>query len=178
MIPNLNEVCDCCGGTEAQPLLQLFDNKCFKIVEGKSTSGEFCLTDFAFPVDGYSCVNINIELGGGEYTLFDNQVGALSPSAVLESGKLYARGIMIKITYPLKDDDGEEIPLVDKSVSLAIQTADTLVETTYPLYTLFMTFTNPKSNQTEDLINKIKIINPNTNYQVRISALVLFGKAI
>jgi hypothetical protein len=178
MIPNLNEVCDCCGGSEVQPLLQLFDNKCFKIVEGKSTSGEFCLTDFAFPVDGYSCVNLNIELEGGEYTIFDNQIGVLSPSAELESGKLYARGIMIKVTYPLKDDNGEEIPLVDKSVKLAIETADTLVETQHPLYTLFMTFTNPKSNQAEDLINKIKIINPNLNFQVRISALVLFGQAI
>ena len=85
---------------------------------------------------------------------------------------------MIKVTYPLKDDNGEEIPLVDKSVKLAIETADTLVETQHPLYTLFMTFTNPKSNQAEDLINKIKIINPNLNFQVRISALVLFGQAI
>jgi hypothetical protein len=35
MIPNLNQVCDCCGGSESQPLLQLFDNKCFKIVDGR-----------------------------------------------------------------------------------------------------------------------------------------------
>lgn len=178
MIPNLNEICDCCGGTEAQPLLQLFDNKCFKIVEGKSTSGEFCLSDFAFPVDGYSCINLNVDLDGGEIVLFDNQAGLISPSGVLESDKLYARGVMVKIIYPVNDENGDEIPLIDKSVQIAIQTADTLVETVYPLYTLFMTFTNPKSNQTEDLINKIKIINPNQDYKIRISALVLFGKAV
>ena len=85
---------------------------------------------------------------------------------------------MVKITYPVNKKNGEEIQLVDKSVQIAIQTADTLVETVYPLYTLFMIFTNPKSNQTEDLINKIKIINPNLDYKIRISALILFGKAV
>jgi hypothetical protein len=178
MIPNLNQVCDCCGGSESQPLLQLFDNKCFKIVDGKTTSGEFCLSDFAFPVDGYSCANLNIELDGGEYTLFDNQTGMISPNAVLETGKLYARGVLVKITYPVNDENGEEILLVDKSINIAIQTADTLVETVYPMYNLFTIFTNPKSNKAEHLINKIKIINPNQDFKIRISALVLFGQAI
>jgi hypothetical protein len=38
-------------------------------------------------------------------------------------------------------------------------------------------FTNPKSNDPEDLINKIEIINPNLDYVIKVSALVLFGKA-
>ena len=178
MIPNLNEVCTCCGGNENQPILQLFDNKCFKIVDGKNTSGEFCLNDFAFPVDGYTCIGLNISIDGGEHTLFDNQAGFISPSGILESGKLYARGVIVKITYPTNDEDGEEIPFVEKSIQIGLETADTLTETVYPLHNLFMIFTNPKSNKTEDLINKIRIINPNTNYQIRVSALVLFGKSI
>jgi hypothetical protein len=178
ILTKLNEVCTCCGGSEFQPILQLFDDKCFKIVDGKSTTGQFCLADFAFPADGYHCINTNIDIDGGEYLLFDNQVDLISPSGQLESGKLYARGILIKITYPVNDDNGEEILISDKNVTIALENAETLVESQFPLHNLFIMFTNPKSNQTETLINKIKIINPNLGYKVRLSALVILGQAI
>lgn len=178
MIPNLNEICECCGGYENQPILQIFSDNCFRVVDGKSTHGEFCIGNFAFPVDGYSCLALNAEAGGGEVTVFDNQVGVLSPSAVLESGKLYARGVMIRITYPTSDTNGETVGLVDKSIRISIEDAATLTATEYPLYDFFTMFTNPKSNKVEDLINKIKIINSNTLFSIRVSALVLFGKAI
>lgn len=178
MIPNLNEICTCCGGYENQPILQLFDDKCFRIVDQKETHGEFCLKDFAFPTDGYSCMSLNVELDGGEMTIFDNQTLAISPSGVLETDKLYARGVMIRIVYPTNDTNGEEIAFVNKSVKIEIENAEPLVSTQYPMYDFFMIFTNPKSNKTEDLINKIKIINPNLLYKIRINALILFGKAI
>ena len=146
MIPNLNEICTCCGGYENQPLLQLFDDKCFRIVEGKETHGEFCLKDFAFPVDGYTCLGLNVDVDGGEMTIFDNQALLISPSAVLESEKLYARGVMIRITYPVNNTNGEEIELVDKSVKIEIENAEPLGSQQYPLYDFFMIFTNPKSN--------------------------------
>ena len=174
---NLDEICTCCGGNENQPILQLFDDRCFRVVEGKETHGEFCIKDFAFPVDGYQCTGLNVSLDGGEITLFDNALGSLSPSSTLESGKLYARGIMVKIIYPTNDTNGEEIKLVNKSVKIEIEDAETLTATEYPLYDFFTIFTNPKSNKASDLINKIKILNPNLLYNVRVSALVLYGKA-
>jgi hypothetical protein len=178
MIPNLNDVCDCCGGHGSQAILQLFDNKCFGIAEGKDVHGEFCLNDFAFPVDGYSCVGVTLMADGGLTTLFDNNLMMMSPLTNLESGKAYARGILLKVTYPAKDNNSEEILIQDKNVTLTIETFDGLNYTDYPLYTFFSMFTNPKSNEPSHLINKIELSNPNPNYSVRVSALVLFGNAI
>lgn len=177
MIPKLNDICQCCCGNERQPLLQLFDDKCFKITDGTSTEGSFCLDDFAFPADGYQCFSLTADPAGGEITLFDNQTEGLSPSAVLESEKLYARGIMIKIAYPINDDNGEEILITNKNVTIALQNTDDYSESQFPLHNFFSIFTNPKSNQTSDLINRIKIINPNLEYSVKVAALVIFGKA-
>jgi len=176
MIPNLNEICECCGGYENQPLLQLAGNKCFVIANGNETDGEFCLKEFAYPVDGHNCINLNATVSGEEITIFDNQLETLAPGDNLTSGKLYARGIMLKVTYPTTDINGEDIPYVDKSIQV-ITIDSALVETEYPLHNLFTIFTNPKSNDPEKVINKIKVYNPNTNYAVRISALVLFGEA-
>ena len=177
MIPSLTEICTCCGGYENQPVLQLFDDKCFKIVDGKDTHGDFCIKDFAFPVDGYSCVGLTLDLDGGEITLFDNQLGAFSPSSVLESGKSYARGVLVRIVYPTYDEDGEALTFTQKSVKISIEDSVTLTASEFPMMDLFTIFTNPKSNKVEDLINKIKIINPNLKYKVRVSALVLYGQA-
>ena len=100
-----------------------------------------------------------------------------SPSQILESGKEYARGILLKITYPIYDNNSEEIALTAKSVKLSIERASDMQSLEYPLHNLFIMFMNPKSNDPEDLINKIEIINPNVDYIVKVSALVLFGKA-
>jgi hypothetical protein len=175
MIPNLNEICDCCGGYENQPILQLFDNKCFGIVDGKDITEDFCLKDFAFPTDGYSCVGITVVENGGTTTLFDNQLPV--PLAELESGRAYARGLLLKITYPTNDLNSEEIEFINKSVTLTIETFDG-VSTDYPIYNFFAVFTNPKSNIPAEIINKIEITNPNTDYPIRISALILFGNAV
>ena len=123
-------------------------------------------------------MGMNVTIDGGEIILFDNALGAFSPSAVLESEKLYARGIMIRIIYPVNNTDGEEIQLVDKSVKIEIEDSETLTPTQYPLYDFFTIFTNPKSNKASDLINKIKIVNPNLLYNIRVSALILYGKAV
>jgi len=176
-IPNLNDICDCCGGYENQPYLQLFNDKCFKIVDQKDIQGEFCLGDVTLAVDGYQCVGLNLEAGGGTLTIFDNQVIINSPSQILESGKAYARGVLIKITYPIYDNNSEEILLSKKSVKISIERASDMQSLEYPLHNLFVMFTNPKSNDPEDLINKIEIINPNLDYVIKVSALVLFGKA-
>lgn len=176
-VPNLNDICDCCGGYENQPFLQLFNDKCFKIVDQKDISEEFCLGDFSVAVDGYSCVGLKLEAGGGTLTLFDNQVIINSPSQVLESGKAYARGILLKVTYPTYDNNSEEIALNKKSVKILIERASDMQSLEYPLHNLFIMITNPKSNDPEDLINKIEIVNPNQDYVVKVAALVLFGNA-
>jgi hypothetical protein len=46
-----------------------------------------------------------------------------------------------------------------------------------PLYDLFTTFTNPKSNKASELINKIKVVNPSSKFKIRVVALVIYGTA-
>jgi len=176
-VPNLNDICDCCGGYENQPFIQLFNDKCFKIVDQKDITGDFCLADVSLAVDGYTCIVLRLESSGGTLTLFDNQVIINSPSQILESEKEYVRGILLKITYPIYDNNSEEIALTAKSVKISIERASDMQSLEYPLHNLFIMFMNPKSNDPEDLINKIEIINPNVDYIVKVSALVLFGKA-
>lgn len=175
MIPKLNEICDCCDTNQA--ILQLFNDKCFKVVDGKETRENFCLNDFAFPTDGETCVGLTGTVNGGTVSLFDNQVFLSSPSQLLESGRLYARGILLKVTYPANDSNSEEILIANKSVRLIIEKADALEAIEYPMYNFFALFTNPKSNSPEELINKIEVVNPNADYPVRINALIVYGLA-
>jgi hypothetical protein len=175
MIPNLNEICDCCGGNANQPVLQVINN-CFSITDGKDILGQFCLNDFGFPTDGHTCIGINVDSDHGTKNIFNNELLVFSPAGELISGKAYARGILLKIIYPTTDNNGEDIILTNKNVILSIETYDGNVSE-YPLYNFFSIFTNPKSNEPSQLINKIDIINPNTDYSIRISALVLFGNA-
>jgi hypothetical protein len=176
MLPAINNICDCCDNN--QPILQLFDDKCFKIIEGAGIIGSFCLNDFAFPSDSHSCINFNLNTEE-EYTLFDNGITSIgSPSMDLISGNLYVRGIMIKIVYPTNNNDGEEVSIVDKNVELWIEDAETLDYKKHPMHNLFILFTNPKSNDPKTLINRIKIVNPSTEFKIKLIGLIIFGKAI
>lgn len=175
MIPTINNLCDCCDSD--QTILQLFEDKCFRIVEGDETTGSFCLGDFAFPSDGYSCLNFNINASNGETMIFDNEILSVgSPNSTLISGNNYVRGVLLKITYPVNDDNGEEISILDKDVQLWIEDVSTLTWKQYPLYNLFMIFTNPKSKDPTQLINRIKIINPNS-FKVKATGLIIYGEA-
>jgi len=173
-IPKINTLCN---SSSTQDILQLFDDKCFKVVSGTSTGSEFCLADFAFPVDGTSCMSLSAEMLGGEIVLFDNEILTIgSPVTDLTLDKIYVRGILLKITYPINDDNGEEIDIANKSVELWIEDAETLTYKKYNLYNLFAMFTNPKSNDPTDLINRIKIVNSNSTFNIKVSGLITYGK--
>jgi hypothetical protein len=157
----LNDICDCCGGSESQEILQLFDGKYFGIVDGKNVNEKFA--------------GLNLESSGGTHEIFNNNLPV--PLLTLQSGKAYARGILLKITYPTNDSNSEEVLISDKNVTLTIETFDG-ISTDYPLYNFFAIFSNPKSNDPSKVINKIEITNLNTDYAIRISALILFGNAL
>ena len=175
-ISKIEDICNN-GASDNQAILQLFDDKCFKIVQKSEASDAFCLADFAFPVDGQSCIGLDATMNSGEITIFDNQIlTAGSPVLDLTTDAIFARGVMIKVTYSDKDDNGETIDITDKNVELWIEDAETLIYKEYPMYNLFSLFTNPKSNDPRHLINRIKIVNPNLLYDVKVSALIIYGK--
>ena len=172
MIPKLDEICDCCGGYESLKILQLFDDKCFKIVEGTSAKSVMCLGDFAFLSENHTC-NGSLVPGGEDIVLFESTL--LSPSSTLIEGKIYARGIMLYVKYPRYKSDGSELALKDKNVKLEITNSNGEA-TEYPLHTLFMWFANPISDNSDDLINKIKLINPNIDYEITFESIVIYNK--
>lgn len=177
MIPTVDKICSNSYNDE-QDILQLFDDKSFKIVSGADITGQFFLDTFAFPSDGHGCISVNLEMNGGEKIIFNNEVLTIgSPPEDLESGKLYIRGILLKICYPTQDDNGDEINIEDKKVQLWIEDAASLEFKLLPLYNFFALFTNPKSNNPEDLINRIKIINQNKLYKIKVTGLIIYGEA-
>lgn len=169
----INDFCNCC---QDQSILQLFSNKCFAIVENDQSHDAFCLKDYAYPVDGYKCFSFTVS-ENSEYIIFDNQIISSSPNAELEEDELFVRGIMLRIIYPINDNDGEEILITNKKARIYIENSENNA-LEYPIYDLYIWFTNPKSNLVEDLINKIKIINPNANYKIKISGLIIYGKSV
>lgn len=174
-INNINSICD--RTEDTQKMLQLFDDRCLKIIDGADAKTAFCLNKFAFPVDGHSCISIDIESEGGEIVLFNNDISIIgSPADDLSKDQNYVRGILLNIEYPSLDLNGEEISILDKSVDLYIEDVNSLQYKRYPLYNLFALFTNPKSNDPNDLINKIKIVNPNDNFNISITGLLIYGK--
>jgi len=177
-IPKIRDICEDCGDHSA--VLQLTDSKEFGIFEKGSgaTLGSLDLSDFVSPVDGHACIHLHAAINNGELEIFNNEITNIgSPSPVLDEGKLYVRGIIIKIDYPKLDTNGEEIDIKDKNVQLWIEDAQSLQYKQYPMHNLFTLITNPKSNDADQLINKIKIVNPNTLFEVKVNGLITYGKA-
>ncbi len=176
-IPKITDICaDCDDNTD---ILQLSNNQEFTIIEGGSGSatGGISLKDFGYPSDGYTCIHLDLKVNFGEIEIFNNDLSSVgSPSIELEEGSQYARGVIINIEYPKLNDNGEEIDIVDKNVELWLQDSQLLEYKQYPLHNLFMLFTNPKSNDPIQLINKIKIVNPNALFEVKVKGLIIHGK--
>lgn len=176
-IPKIKDICEDCG--DQSSILQLTDSKEFGIFEQGSGSkiGSLDLSDFASPVDGHTCTHLNITINSGELELFNNGITNLGSPAILDEGRLYVRGIIIKIDYPKLDINGEEIAISDKNAEIWIADAESLQYKKYPMHTLFTLITNPKSNDPSQLINKIKIVNPNSLFEVKVNGIITFGKA-
>lgn len=173
----IQSVKNICSSISDQQVLQLFNDKCFKIVDKDKTSAEFCMDNFVVPVDGHSCISIGVDSISGEFELFDNNILTTgSPSIDLVQDSTYVRGILLMVEYPNNDEDGEEINISDKSVEIWIEDAKSLQWKQYSMYNFFSIFSNPKSNNPEDLINRIKIVHSSSEFDVSIKALITYGK--
>ncbi len=182
-VPNAHNFCNGCSGSGAsKPLFQLFDDKTFKIADGDKTYGDFDLSDFAYPADGFETISKEIcpmgstGLCSDNAILFDNQIVLISPIEELNEDCAYARGIMLKIVFPTEDLNGEELSLVRQKARIKITNAAGDV-CEYPLFNLFSIFTNPESLDPQDLINKIEVINPSDEYTFKIEGIIIYTKA-
>ena len=170
---------DVCSTVATKPLLTVID-QCFTISDANKTTGQICLDDFAFPVDGKQCIALEVpkSVEGAEdqsLTLFDNGIVITSPVTDLDPNKSYVRGVILKIVYSIEDENLEEVPLSAKKCFITITNA-LGEECTYPLYNLFTIFTNPQTNDPQDFINKIVVTNPSTKYSFKVDALLIYTK--
>lgn len=169
-----------CGTIVTKPIMTLI-NQCFVVGDCDKTIAEFCLDEFAYPVDGYQCYNLEIPRScegclDESLTLFDNEITIASPSEDLNSEKLYARGILLYIDYGGLDLNGEEVAMQNKKAWITITNASNEA-CTYPLYNFFSIFTNPQTVDPSDFINKIVVTNPSTKYSFNVRALVILTKS-
>jgi hypothetical protein len=169
-----------CGTIPTKPIMTLID-QCFTVSDCDTTTAQFCLDEFAYPVDGYRCYNLEIPKScegclDESITLFDNEIEIASPSEDLSKEKLYARGLLLYIDYQFEDSNGEEVPLKAKKAWITITNANN-EECTYPMYNFFSIFTNPETVDPSDFINKIKVTNPSDKYSFDVRALVILTKS-
>lgn len=175
----VNGLCAC--STVATKALLTLKDSCFAIGDCEKTIGKICLDDFAYPVDGKQCMQLEIpkSIEGAEWnslTLFDNKITIASPSEDIDSNISYVRGIILKVMYQEEDENLEEVSLKYKKSNITITNANG-DESTYPLYNFFSIFTNPVTNDPSDFINKIVISNPSTRYSFKIDTLLIYTKS-
>jgi hypothetical protein len=68
------------------------------------------------------------------------------------------------------------LSISNKKVTVSVEDVAAASYRDHSIYNLFTIFTNPKSNVTLDLINRIKITNSSALFKVDIKGLIIYGK--
>jgi hypothetical protein len=95
---------------------------------------------------------------------------------VIQNDRNYARGCMLYIKYPMKDKNGDDILPADYECQLKI-TNRNLDEFTMPLHEFFAHFANPETRGADSLINKLEIYNPNADFSIKVTGVVIYAKS-
>lgn len=153
-----------CDSLDSGVYLRLIDG-CFSIVKGeKILSTLCCFKDLYSPVDGYNNIQ-QIIPNNGSYTIFDNRFDN-SPSNTLV---YQSRGFILYVNYP--DNDINGLPVHDEYLNLILRfTNNQNVEFDIPFYKFYSMLQNPITQDHNNLVNKVELINPN-NYDVSVNIL-------
>lgn len=166
-----------CDTNSQKNSLRLF-NQCFNVYAKDQTIASFCdLSNFTYPVDGHLYIDFEV-CAGDTLVLFDNALDLLvsdSPDAVSED-KQYVRGYLAYVYYPTLDSDGADIEPKYKTCTLTFINR-TNQQFSIPLFTFTSHFCNPESRDPDDLINKVEITNPHSNFSIKVRALLIYVKS-
>jgi len=165
----------CSTGETGKPYLTLIDDTLF-VLCGTKTLAEFQLYFDKYPVDSNLIMSQSI-MPTENFTLFDNNLTALADSDSLEEDRQYVRAFVLMIKYPDVNDAGTEVDFLDKNASISLFMRDG-TENILPLYNFFSSFTNPVTLTQTEIIDKVVVSNPNSNYSISINALILKVKAL
>lgn len=198
-----NSFANLCATDPKKMVLKLID-RCFSIFNRGASVAKFCdLENLLYPVDSYQTVDFEV-CAGETLVIYDNQLdnipitpvgntltnyplGAgteyfdLPPAPndhylILPNDRNYARGCILNPMYPNADRNGEDILPANKSCDLII-TDLSLTSTAIPLSQAFTYFANPETRNAKKLINKIEIHNPNSNFSVKVKAMIVYVKS-
>lgn len=195
-----------CSSVPTKKTLRLVD-KCFGIFSGSQREVNFCeLSKLIYPVDSSLSIDFEV-CAEETLSIYDNGTNSLteyypsgSPSGypfgqsgeyvqsagsdpsgtpyyyVIENDRNYARGCLLYVDYPVKNKIGDDILPADQECQILI-TNRSLETVTVPLHDFFAHFVNPETRGGDSLINRIEIYNPNPNFSVRVSGLVIYTKS-
>lgn len=182
-----------------------FVNKCLSISTNKQVEFTMCdLSNFVYPVDGYSLVDIELSPGlsvllfdnklenitleypedsilhypfGNNTEYFENAGTIENPGYyLLSKTDTYTRGYVLFVEYPVLDIDRN--PVLTENKSVKISTYDRELQSFDSIVHTFNTnFSNSMTRNANSLINKIEITNSNLKFSVKIRALLVYSKS-
>lgn len=193
---------DLCSSLPTKKSLRLID-KCFSIFNGGTKETSFCLDSFNYPADGSQSIDFEV-CAGETLVLYNNgldEVTIFNPMDmpqdhpfgegtefiesdpqltndyyVITNDRNYARGCLLLIHYPNVDKNGDDVLPADYECKITF--TNRLNETfTIPAHEFFAHFCNPETRSANSLINKIEVTNPNPNFSIKVSGLVIYLKS-
>ena len=95
---------------------------------------------------------------------------------LLKNDKNYVRGIILWIDYPSVDKNGDDVPLGNMSSQIT-QVNRLLVDSTFEVGQFYSHLANPVTLDANKLINILEITNPNENFSIKVSGLIIYVKS-
>ena len=195
-----------CAGDPTKKALKLFD-RCFSIFNGAKKESSFCeLENFIYPVDSSLSIDFEV-CGAETLVVYDNatdSIPSFGPSGtpsnyplgegleyipndstdpsntptyhVIQNDKNYVRGCILYVKYPVKDKLGDDTLPADHECKIKF-TNRLNEEFEVPLHQFFAHFANPETRDANSLINKIEITNPNANFSIKVTGLIIYTKS-
>jgi len=195
-----------CTSVPSKKAVRLID-KCFSIYDGSSKESSFCeFGNLLYPSDSSALIDFEV-CAGETLSIYDNDTDNIPSFApvdtpanypfgqggefiqsvtdglggadlyfIASADRNYARGCLLWIKYPVKDKNGDDILPADQECQLTF--TNRLLETnSIPLHQMFAHFVNPETRGADSLINKIEVTNPNSDFSIKVSGLVIYVKS-
>lgn len=140
---------------------------CFAVTYKENTIAQLCcLKGMATPVDGYRRMTEFIP-ANSSIIAFDNKFDVVGTPLFMQT-----RGIILYVNYPDFDLGGGKSN--DESFNIKLKFTNSLGEIfTLPVYNFFSLINNPIITDVSLLLNKVEIINDNTDINVSVEILTV-----
>jgi hypothetical protein len=191
-----------CSDDTVKPALNLI-NGAFTVFTGSAAGNSFNpFQGLNYPVDTSSVIQFEV-CAGETLILFDNLtdeipsyestgtqnyplgtgtefIESVPPNTtsyyLLAADRNYVRGVLLSISYPKVDKNGDDILPADRECQLIItnRNYDSL---TIPVCDVFAHFSNPETRGADGIINRIEVVNPRDSFSIKVGAMLIYTKS-